>query len=230
MIINRTALIIGGIVGFIVFLDLLFLNLRILFAPKETVFPQPIVSEQNSTRTSPLSTITNADVCPFACISLINNKLSLSSSPTPASAPAPATPTAAPQTTASPQQTTTSESNVKEFFIPLGSGSTTSTSWVTISGIEAQVNSANYSGISSVSFEASLRVPTGNGILYARLINLSDDNPLSETEVSVQGSTGQLVSKNFTLVSGTKRYGVQVKSTLGFAGFLDLARIKITLQ
>lgn len=116
---------------------------------------------------------------------------------------------------------------VSEFFVPLGSGSTREQNWTTIDGIEAQINTSRYNHIAKVSFEASLRIPTGVGQLGARLINLSDNVPLAETEVFLEGTDSKRLERTFTLREGNKVYGVQLRSTIGALGVLDIARIKI---
>ena len=207
----------------LLFLDVLFLNWKML-----SLKPQNSVTSQESSM--PRSKITDSNNCPTGCLVAINQLKPTSSvlpQPTtvPTASPAP-TPFFTPALIAPPTQTTT----VKEFFIPLGGGTTTSSTWITLFGLEAQVDSNSYASIKSVAFEASLRLPTGNGRLYARLINLSDNTPLEETEVYIEGSTGQRRERQFSLRSGNKVYGVQIRSTLGFEGILDMARIKIMVN
>ncbi len=128
----------------------------------------------------------------------------------------------------STQTVTTQSSTPKESFVTIGSGSTTSQSWETLYGLQVAIDSSKYPANTTAYFEASLRIPTGNGQLGARLINLTDSIPLAETEVYFEGREGKLVTRQFTLKSGAISYGVQVKSSLSFLGVLDLARIKIT--
>lgn len=122
------------------------------------------------------------------------------------------------------------QSSVKEFYIPLGSGSISSTTWEEIQNAEAYFDPWDYGKIQSITFEASMRIPTANGRVYARLYNVNDKNGLIETEVWVEGSTGvRTQSSSFNLPSGKKLYRVQLKSTMGYEAVLDLARLKIVV-
>lgn len=121
-----------------------------------------------------------------------------------------------------------SQSLTREYYIPLGGSITTSTEWVDLGGVEAYVVPANYGHIQEMYFEASLRIPTGSGRVYARLKNVTDDNPLIESEVYHEGSNGKLVSSGKIPVPvATKLYRVQLKSTLGAEARLENARIKL---
>lgn len=115
----------------------------------------------------------------------------------------------------------------KEFFVPLGAGSTTSSEWVDVPGAEAFVDSSRYSSIAAVYFEASLRIPTKNGRVYARLFNVTDKHPVWFSEVSTENETGTLLSAKITLDPGGKVYRVQMKTTLQYQSIMDQSRIRI---
>lgn len=120
---------------------------------------------------------------------------------------------------------------IKEQYIPLGSGSTNSTTWVDLYGVEANVAPSNYGSIVSMYFEAAIRIPTGNGKVYARLINVTDNNSLFESEVSREGTIGGLVSSGkIPVPTTTKLYRAQLRSSIGADVVLDNARIKLFTQ
>ncbi|RJR29516.1 hypothetical protein C4564_02155 [Candidatus Microgenomates bacterium] len=122
----------------------------------------------------------------------------------------------------------TANNAVHEYYIPLGSGSSSSTAWESLTGIEAYVAPLNYGTITGMYFEASIRVPTGNGTVYARLLNSTDNVSLIESEVQSTSNTGQMISSTkLPVSSSTKLYRVQLKSSLGAQVVLDNARIKI---
>lgn len=124
-----------------------------------------------------------------------------------------------------------SQSSVKEFYIPLGSGSSSSTTWEGINNAEAYFDPKNYGKIQSMIFEASMRIPTGNGKVYARLYNVDDQNGLIETEIWTEGSGGiRVESSSFNLPSARRLYRVQLKTTMGYEAILDLARLKVTVK
>ena len=124
-----------------------------------------------------------------------------------------------------------SQTGVKEFYIPLGSGSTKSRDWVELAGVEAVIDSANFPNVKSVIFEASLRIPTANGRVYAKLYDVTAKHDVWYSEVWVEGSTSyRAESANINLSSGRHLYRLMMKSTMGYEALLDSARIKIILK
>lgn len=153
-------------------------------------------------------------ICPAACLDIISEATASALTPvTPIPKPATARPT------------------VKEFYVPLGTGSTTSTSWTELTGVESVIDMANYPRIKSIIFEASMRIPTANGRVYAKLYNVIDKHDVWYSEVYAEGSSGyRAESRKITLSSGRKLYRVMMKSTMGYEAILDSARIKILLE
>lgn len=132
------------------------------------------------------------------------------------------------QSTSTTQQVS-SGPGVKEFFISFGSGSNGTDDWADLSGIQAYIDSSQYSQIKSVVFEASVRIPTGNEIAYVRLFNVTDKHPVWFSDVSLEGGTPKLLfSKPITLDTGNKLYQVQMKTSLKYTAILDQARLHIT--
>lgn len=129
------------------------------------------------------------------------------------------------QSSASVSQT----SQVKEYFVPLGSGSYTGADWGDVAGVQAVIDSNRYGSIKSVVFEPSIHIPTGNETAYIRLFNATDKHPVWFSEVSLSGGTPQLLfSQPISFDSGVKTYQVQMKTSLNYPAVLDQARIHIT--
>lgn len=119
-------------------------------------------------------------------------------------------------------------STAKEYFIPLGGGSSNADDWTDVPGLQAYVDTALYGRIKTVTFEASLRTPTGNQSANARLYNVTDGHPVWNSDVSIEGGTPQLlISSPITLGTGSKLYKVQMKTQLKFITYLDQSRIHI---
>ena len=120
----------------------------------------------------------------------------------------------------------------KEIFVPIGSGSTKSSSYVDLSGLEVSVDTTKYSGIDSVVFEGSIWVQDGNGKVNAQLYNKTDSHPVWNSQISTSSANGVLTtSSKINLDSGNKIYRVQAKTDLvEYAAHVDGARIKITLK
>lgn len=196
------------ILVFLVLLNLLFLD-SVIFENRKT----EVIERTVSIPVTPNS-------CPASCIAEINKATSLvqsdtSISPAPSKIPPTPTPTKA-------------QSLVKEFFVPFGTGSNSSDDWIDVPGARASIDIANYGNIKTVTFEASVRIPTGNETAYVRLYNVTDKHPVWFSDVSLDGGTGQLLtSKPVTLDSGNKTYQVQMKTSLKYPAFLDQSRLHI---
>lgn len=160
--------------------------------------------------------------CSQACITKINEVATNVSkiTPTPSTAP---TPTVA-------QTTSGSTSTTKEYYVPFGSGSGSSSDWQDVSGLQAYVDSSAYGTIKSVTFEASLHVPTGNENAAVRLYNATDNHPVWYSQLDFTGNTSSafLSSNKITLDAGNKLYKVQLKTQLQYPAVVDQSRIHIT--
>jgi hypothetical protein len=195
----------------LVAVNLVFLDVVIMGKRSETGAASVIIQSNPSTV---------AAACPSACLSKIQELATspatlvtqLSPSNTPTSTPVP----------------TKAPSTASELFVPFGSGSGSSTDWQDIPGLVATIDSANYSKNKTVTFEVSLRIPTGNQTVYARLFNATDKHPVWFSDVSLEGGTPNLViSSPVTLDSGNKTYQVQLMTSLGFLSFIDQSRLHI---
>jgi len=180
-------------------------------APKVT--PTPAIKETSLSAELVAPQIPGEETCPQACLLAIDE---VKSTLTPTSSS-----TAAPST----------NSPVKIFYLPLGSGSTKSSDWVDIPGLSSYIDPANYGKIKSIIFEASLRIPTANGRIYTRLYNKNDGRAVWFSEIFSEGAISTLIqSQPITLDTGNKLYQVQAKTTMGFESFVDFARVKFIAE
>lgn len=127
----------------------------------------------------------------------------------------------------------TSSSNplIQEYNIYLGSGTSKAWDWEDVPGAAVDIDSTKYTNIKSVRFEVALRIPTAQGLVYARLFNKSDKHPVWFSEVSSSSDTSTVKqSEEITLDSGNKTYQVQMKTTMGVHTILDSSRIKIVVE
>ncbi len=119
---------------------------------------------------------------------------------------------------------------VKEYFITFGSGSSAADDWADVTGLSAYVDSTQYGRIKSVTFEASVFIPTGNERAYVRLFNATDKHPVWFSEVSLEGGQSQLlISQPITLDPGNKLYQVQMKTSLKYQANLAQSRLRISV-
>lgn len=120
---------------------------------------------------------------------------------------------------------------VKEFYIPLGQATIKNTSWVDAFGSEAVIDESNFPNPKSIIFEASLRVPSANGRVYAKLYDVTNKHDVWFSEVSSEGSASyRAESKEITLSPGRNLYRVMMKTSMDYEGVLNWARIKIILK
>ena len=203
------------------FINLLFLNLTV-FGNKKT--PQ-ILEKIIPSMTVDTKSVDNP--CSPTCLSQVNE---IVKEATRSYKPA-ITITIAPVATSTPKptpQTQSSNFSVKEFFIPFGSGVNSSDDWEDVGGLKASIDSENYGDVKTITFEASIRIPTGNQTAYVRLYNATDKHPVWSSDVSLDGGTpALLVSKPITLDNGNKTYQVQMKTSLKYSAILDQARLHI---
>lgn len=123
-------------------------------------------------------------------------------------------------------QTSTSKSPL---YIPLGSGSSSSSDWTSINTTTVTINPSDYPGYTSMQLETSLNI-FQTGTAYARLYNKDDGT--SPSEVSTTSTSDTLVtSPKFTLPASKKNYLLQVKSQIsGYNATASNARIKVNFN
>lgn len=176
-----------------------------------TQAPKLKESESSPSGAQVVQPVVQNEICSQACLLAIDKALNVSPMPT---------------VTTIPQGST-----VKIFYLPLGSGSTKSQDWTDIPGLVSYIDPANYGKVKTVIFEASLRIPTANGRVYARLYNKNDSRPVWFSDISSEGPTSTLIqSSPITFDSGNKLYQVQAKTTMGFESFVDFARVKFIVE
>lgn len=190
-------------------INLIYLDASLFVKNKPNIVERLVVSPSSSDK-----------FCPQSCLSQIkeataSHKLNITLTPTYTPTPTPII-----------QQT--SSSSLKESYISFGGGSNSSDDWQDVPGLQTYINSSYYSKIKTITFEVSMRIPTGNEVAYARLFNSTDKHPVWFSEVSLEGGTPQfLISKPITLDSGNKLYQVQMKTTLKYQALIDQAKIHI---
>ncbi|MBP9820325.1 hypothetical protein KBC79_06360 [Candidatus Woesebacteria bacterium] len=127
------------------------------------------------------------------------------------------------------ESTSVVENQVKEYFVYLGTGSTTGRDWTDLSGTTASIDLVQYGRVKSVVFEATLSIVSGE--VRARLKNLSSGLIFHASEVNNNTSVSQWrQSIPFQLPSGINQYVVQIRSSNGERAQLDGARLKIIVE
>lgn len=199
-------------------LNLFLLDLKV-FSPENNIKISDITSVINpnpSPTTNPTTILSQNLVCPNTCLSAIQQATSssrLGNNPL----------------QEVPLQTASGQS--REFYIPLGSGSTAKSDWEDITATETVIDPANYGNIKEAYFIASLRNPTQNGQVEAQLYNVTDKHLVWGSHVILNGPKEQTItSAKITLDNGAKLYRAQLKSTLSFQAYLDNAKIRILTE
>ncbi|MBI2616596.1 hypothetical protein HYW55_00505 [Candidatus Gottesmanbacteria bacterium] len=193
----------------VITINLFILDIKI-FTPAATRF------SDISTTIVPTAPVVSADAnensCPASCVGLIQN---IQTSQTSAELPI--------QSQTSSQLPTT-----REYYIPLGSGSTQNTQWEDLTTTETLIDTALYGTVKEAYFIAALSNPTQNGIIEAQLYNATDKHAVWNSKVTMNGPSSQTISSgSITLDAGSKLYRVQLKSGLGFSASVTSAKIRI---
>lgn len=166
--------------------------------------------------------------CPQACIDQMSFNL-ISPKATNTSAIQPETtltPTSTPIPTSSP--TPTPAKTVREFFIPLGSGTGKTADWTVVDGIGAKIDPSDYGDIKQITFEVTAWIPTGNQQIWIRLYNANTYQSVAGSEVTLSGGAATLLTSSpITLPSGNNLYQVQMKTQLQANTNIDMARLRI---
>lgn len=116
----------------------------------------------------------------------------------------------------------------KKYFIPLGSASSKSLETWKDTGAQVYLDPADYPG-AMITWEASFKIPTANGKVCARLINVNENIFLWGSEICSEGDTYKLISSGpITPWQGNKLYRVQLKTTMDYEAIMEGARIKVS--
>jgi len=169
----------------------------------------------------------------------MTKEITVSPSPTPSSSPTNSSkstiqpsPIVKTETIVEKQTQTIVQTAQKEIFVPMGQGSTNSYTFADLNGTDVTIDTSKYSAIDSVIFEASIWPEGGNGRAYAQIKNVTDNNPLIESQITNSSSSGVVkTSGTIPIPTGTKTYRVQAKTDItNFVAHVENARIKITLR
>lgn len=202
---------IGLIASFLLLLtvNLVLLDVMVLFG-RSVIQPSEIAA--TTIRVTPIPS--PSDVCNTACqsgIDALSRKMDALS-----------------QAGESTVNTLTQPGNsVKEYYIPLGSGTTKSNVWQDIAGAEAVIDTTNFPTIKSATFEVFLNIPTANGMIKAKLYNVTDKHDVWFSEVSGEGPTLTKKEASISLETGAKTYRVMGLSSLKYEANIENARIRI---
>lgn len=122
------------------------------------------------------------------------------------------------------------QSNIKEYFIPLGAGSGLTDDWANVDGLIANVDLGTFQNIKEISFEVSVNVPTANQTVWVRLYNKTDKHPVWNSEVNFNGAGGYVASQPLIYDKGEKTYQVQIKTQLKYPANIAQSRLHIKLN
>lgn len=157
----------------------------------------PVVSPANQL-TSAVTPIPQPNICPAACVSLIN------------------------KSTASPSQ---KESSIS---IQTSGSTQVYTDWYTIPGSEFTFNKANYPGAKSFYFQTNLNTDSSDHPAYARLYDATDSIGITGSDVNSTSTTlAQVQSGQLNPFSGSLTIRVQIKGLNGNLVTIGNSRIVI---
>ncbi len=153
--------------------------------------------------------------------------------PSPPNTPFP-TPSFSPTATSTPSSsktTTTYTSSPKEYFIPIGGGSSQINVYTDLKTTDTMIDTTTYGNIKEAYFTAGLSNPTQNGFVSAQLYNVTDGYPIYGSQLTSNGPAKETVtSGSFALPVGPKLYRIQLLSSLQAPASIENAKIRILAQ
>ncbi len=116
-------------------------------------------------------------------------------------------------------------------YIPMGAGTTTSTSWVDVDDSAVYIDlESDYGTDATVSWETSLKVAHGNGKAFARLYDDTNKIAVDFSELSTENNVDftQVSTGNLPFWKGRNLYKVQIKSLNSFEVTYSGGKIKVS--
>lgn len=116
-------------------------------------------------------------------------------------------------------------------YIPMGAGTTTSTSWVDVDDSAVYIDlESDYGTDATVSWETSLKVAHGNGKAFARLYDDTNKIAVDFSELSTENNADftQVSTGNLPFWKGRNLYKVQIKSLNSFEVTYSGGKIKVS--
>lgn len=164
--------------------------------------------------------------------------LPISPSPAFANSQANISPTISPSVVLSPTivitpiPTVAQKPQIKDYFIPLGSGSSQASDWTNVPGAQVSLDFGQYPNIKQIVLEVTVDIPSANEYASVRLFNVTDQHPVWNSTVTINSgnSTAYLVSSPITYDTGQKTYQLQMLTQLESPANLSQARLHITLD
>ncbi|HUD44303.1 MAG TPA: hypothetical protein VMR41_02040 [Patescibacteria group bacterium] len=210
---------------FIIFLiaDVIYLNFNVFKATKNQ--SQPLNSNSVFT-TIPTLVVSSAPTVAALLSSTPPASSSVIQSPTSVIVTQAVTPTIKVTPTIAPPA-----ASIKDYYIPMGTGSVQSGDWSDVPGAAATIDFGQYSNVKQILFEASIYIPSANETASVRLYNETDNHPVWYSNMTTSGSaTNYLVSQPITYDSGAKLYQVQMLTQLQYTANLVQSRIHVILK
>ncbi len=229
------------ILGVLLFVDLAFVNWKILNSNQSQVVEQQretnicdrecveaiIESRLGNVDREQVeqmgSEVVETDGCDRECVSkivdekvaLIKNELVATPTPT-------------------PTETTSQASVVKETHIEtvdLSGGSAKGGDWVRIGGSEKWMDTSLYGELVSATWQGWIEVKDGNGVAYARIYDATNNRAVDGSLVSnASGGKASFYSENLSIWRGQNQYYIEVKSSTGYEVTVEGTKIKLEVR
>lgn len=148
-------------------------------------------------------------------VAVLEHRLGVSSSPSPSS---------------SPGTVTTTTSNLKVQYIPLGVATTSNDkTGLALDTYEINLDPADFPNYTSVSLEVVMKMNEAVGELSVNLYNYTDGAVVTNSAITTSSTQfAAYTSAGFRLASSKKTYRLWVKSSEGYTVSIQSARLKVT--
>lgn len=129
-------------------------------------------------------------------------------------------------------QTTPKSKTRSVTYVPIpGTGSAMSNVWINLAGTDFYFNTADYSGLFEVYFEANVRLVNGNGIAYFQLADITHGTGVQGSDLQTNAQTSTSVSSGkVSFWAGKNLIRVQAKSLTADTAVFDGGRLKVVVE
>lgn len=141
------------------------------------------------------------------------------------------TPTVVEKTTTVVKTLPKTKTRLTQYVTIPGSGSTSATGWVNLSGTDFYLNTADYPGLVEIYFEASMKLFNGNGMAYIRLFDVNHGIGVQGSDISTNSQLDSVLeSGKVSFWAGKNLIRVQAKTLTADTTIYNYGRLRVVTE
>lgn len=109
--------------------------------------------------------------------------------------------------------------------IYLGQAEINSQTWIAVPGTKVTIDT-NMTGTSQALVTYTVSIPTANGTVEAKLVNLTDQHDVWNSQVTGETDRVSILEKTITLSPGSNQYQLYMRTSMPYQAILHSARIR----